>query len=114
MTNKEAVDIIQAIKFMLTDDGYTEFVEEALDMAIEALEEHTRTHASDSSEHETHEERTERVGHWIEHYNPNLGRCMMVSYECSCCHAWLGCEYFLRRSFCPNCGAKMEANDGES
>lgn len=49
-----------------------------------------------------------KVGHWIEHSNPNLGPCMRVSYECSCCHAWLGCEYFLRRSYCPNCGAKME------
>lgn len=41
MTNEEAADILQAIKFMLTDDCYTEFVEEALDMAIETLEERT-------------------------------------------------------------------------
>jgi len=107
MTNEEAITELSVLwerNGSPTDGRYRE----ALDIAIEALEERTRTHASDSSEHETHEERTAEVGHWIKHENPNLGRCMMVSYECSCCHAWLGCEYFLRRSYCPNCGAKME------
>lgn len=62
---------------------------DALEMAIEALEER-------------------KTGRWIRHESPNLGKCMKVLYECSVCKAWLGCEYFLRRSFCPNCGAKME------
>ena len=47
-------------------------------------------------------------GKWIRHENPNLGKCMKVLYECSVCKVWVGCEYFLRRSFCPNCGAVID------
>ncbi len=50
----------------------------------------------------------QKTGHWIKHENPNLGQCMRVTYECSYCKVWLGCEYFVRKSYCPNCGAKME------
>lgn len=63
--------------------------DESIDMAIEALE-------------------NQKTGHWIKHENPNLGQCMKISYECSYCKVWLGCEYFVRKSYCPNCGAKME------
>lgn len=54
-----------------------------------------------------------KVGHWIKHENPNYGQCELVSYECSRCGVWLGCQYFSRRSYCPNCGAKMESEDKE-
>lgn len=50
---------------------------------------------------------SELTAHWIKHENDNLGICMRVSYECSNCNVFVGCEHFLRRSFCPNCGAKM-------
>ena len=46
-------------------------------------------------------------GHWIKHENPTFGKCMKIFYECSECHRGVGCEYFVRRSFCPNCGADM-------
>ena len=49
-----------------------------------------------------------KMGRWIKHENPNLGQCMKISYECSNCKVWLGCEYFVRKSYCPNCGAKMQ------
>jgi len=72
---------------------------------IEALEERTRTHASDSSEHETHEERTEKVGHWIEHEWAEESEGYLISnFECDKCHAWAEADY----AYCPNCGVKME------
>ena len=48
-----------------------------------------------------------KKGEWIKHENPTLGRCMKIIYECSVCHKAVGCEYFVRRSFCPSCGADM-------
>ena len=56
MTREEAAKICQSIKFILENSDYTEAVEEALDMAIEALEQEpfdkrtdkrTGTHACD-------------------------------------------------------------------
>lgn len=38
MTREEAKEILQAVKFLLPIEEYSERVEEALDMAIEALE----------------------------------------------------------------------------
>lgn len=49
MTNKQAQETINAIKFMLDNAQYSEDVEEALDMAINAL----------TAQPETHEKRTE-------------------------------------------------------
>lgn len=48
-----------------------------------------------------------KKGKWIKHENPTLGQCLKIVYECSVCHTGVGCEYFVRRSFCPNCGADM-------
>ena len=66
MTNEEAIQYIRSIINEISDQKteipvcyVTDIFKEPLEMAIEALEERTRTHASDSSEHETHEERTE-------------------------------------------------------
>lgn len=50
----------------------------------------------------------QKTGHWIKHEKSNVGKCMKISYECSNCKVWMGCEYFIRKSYCPNCGAKME------
>jgi len=48
MTRQEAAQICQSIKFILENSDYTEAVEEALNMAIEALEhESTAEHSSD-------------------------------------------------------------------
>lgn len=48
MTREEAAKICQSIKFILENSDYTEAVEEALDMAIEALEqEPTAEYSSD-------------------------------------------------------------------
>ena len=38
MTNEECKNILQSIKFILDNDSYSDEVEEALDMAIKALE----------------------------------------------------------------------------
>lgn len=42
MTNKRAAQVVQAVKFLLDNGQYTEEVEEALDLAIKALEEQER------------------------------------------------------------------------
>ena len=48
MTRSEAAQICQSVKFILENSDYTEAVEEALDMAIEALEqEPTAEYSSD-------------------------------------------------------------------
>lgn len=38
MTREEAINILNALKFILNNDQYTDEIEEALDMAIEALQ----------------------------------------------------------------------------
>ena len=48
---------------------------------------------------------------WIKHENNKLGICMKVSWECSNCKTWLGCEHFVRRNYCPNCGAMMDEKE---
>ena len=55
-----------------------------------------------------------KTGKWIKHENPTLGHCMKIFYECSVCHIAVGCEYFVRRSFCPNCGADMRGEHGKA
>jgi len=138
MTNEEAITELSVLwerNGSPTDGRYRE----ALDMAIEALEhindlnkkgfvfisneayddlcrkaksseERTQTHECDGSEHETHEERTTKVGHWIEHeWAEELdGEGYLISnFECDKCHAWAGADY----DYCPNCGVKMEVEN---
>ena len=55
-----------------------------------------------------------KTGEWIKHENPTLGQCLKIVYDCSVCHMGVGCEYFIRRSFCPNCGADMRGEDGKA
>lgn len=53
-------------------------------------------------------------GSWIKHENSKLGKCMKISYECDVCGKFAGCEYFVRRSFCPNCGADMRFSEDKT
>lgn len=51
---------------------------------------------------------TPNTGRWIRHQRNDLGRKLNDCIECSVCKIWFSTEDMLRRSFCPNCGAKME------
>lgn len=86
MTNEEA---IKTLKETLYDEKTSKNYLEAVRMARESLE-------------------NQKTGYWIKHEKPNLGKCMKITYECSNCKVWVGCEYFIRKSYCPNCGAKMQ------
>lgn len=81
MTNKRAAQVVQAVKFLLDNGQYTEEVEEALDLAIKALEERP-------------------TGEWIFD-----GFCFSSSkFKCSICHY----PELEKTNYCPTCGAKME------
>lgn len=54
-----------------------------------------------------------KKGKWIKETNPTLGACLQEVYICSVCGVASGCQYSVRRSFCPNCGADMR-EDGET
>lgn len=51
---------------------------------------------------------TERHAHWIRHQTDKHGRMLNDMVECSNCKIWFSNEYFVRKSFCPNCGCKMD------
>ena len=59
MTNEEAAHILHAIKFILPSRFYKDYIEEALNMGMDALKERTKTHECVCDREETHEERTE-------------------------------------------------------
>lgn len=44
----------------------------------------------------------QKMGRWIEHNQYGIKH-----IECSSCSAWVLSEYLVRKSYCPNCGAKM-------
>ena len=46
-------------------------------------------------------------GKWIEHHRNDLGSKLNNCIECSECKVWFSADDLIRRSFCPNCGAKM-------
>jgi len=106
MTNKRAAQVVQAVKFLLDNGQYTEEVEEALDLAIKALEEQDRP-----------------TGHWIK--GKEISRIMLgngtvsVDYEnftCSICGLVLDnllyhCDGSPFYKYCPNCGARMEVEE---
>lgn len=52
-------------------------------------------------------EKQKLKGKWRVERNPNAGVCLKEVYVCSNCNTAVGCQYFVRRSFCPNCGADM-------
>jgi len=134
MTRAKAAQICQAIKFILDREDYSEEVEEALNMAIAALKQLSlpkiiiRQGEQEPSAQPFTEEQIQTMqelesaqiekayelgkadrpkGHWIKEENPNLGVCLKEVYVCSNCNVAVGCQYFVRRSFCPNCGADM-------
>jgi rubrerythrin len=56
-------------------------------------------------------EQSSMVGEWKKEVNEKLGKCLRVVYVCSACGCAVGCESFHRRSYCPNCGAKMKSEE---
>ena len=46
-------------------------------------------------------------GRWIEHHRADLGRLLNDMIECSECGIYFSSEHMIRRSYCPNCGARM-------
>ena len=93
MTRSEAKEILQAVKFLLPTEAYTDRAEEALDMAIEALE--------------------RKNGNWIPHEiqvpwgdgttDVTIFRCSVCGYD----------EQDWQSKFCSNCGADMRGEDDE-
>lgn len=96
MTRNEAKEILQAVKFLLPTEEYSERVEEALDMAIEALE---RKH-----------------GEWLE-TSESIGWEEVGCAECSVCGKTLVLgDYTMddikfNYNYCPNCGADMRGDN---
>ena len=85
MTREEAVKVIDG-RFEIMDYCENEKLEEALDIAIKALEQSER-----------------KKGKWIDSRD--------VSWMCSECGKWLDVlQGDVDMNFCPNCGAKMEVN----
>lgn len=86
MKSEESIEILEAVKFILDNKDYSDRVEEAINMAIEALKEQ-RPH-----------------GEWITVCTlPIIQKCSNCKYVRKS-----GVEIY---NFCPNCGAKMQAND---
>ena len=125
MTRNEALEILQAVKFLLPIEAYTDRAEEALDMAIEALDKplpkphdrlmfwETARRIIDSPRSkeqmlavldsvppiEALEEVIERKrGEWIE---SDFG------WKCSICGN-TSVMWQRTYNFCPNCGAEMK------
>lgn len=82
MTREEAIIDLNAIKFILDNDQYTDEIEEALDTAIFALQ-----------------QPEPKKGRWIDKSNGIEG----AWNYCSVC----GEQAIDLYDFCPNCGADM-------
>ena len=90
MTRSEAKEILQAVKFLLPIEAYTDRAEEALDMAIEALE--------------------RKRGEWIQQRDEYWG---VFWFNCSVCGQKPPNDQFGQEwhsNFCPNCGADMRGD----
>lgn len=85
MTRDEAKEILQAVKFLLPTEAYTDRAEEALDMVIEALE---RKH-----------------GKWIVLYDEDSPQDGI--WKCSMCDYIRLVDDITPINYCPNCGADM-------
>lgn len=87
MTNKEAQNEIVRNKGVFK---YDTTMTEALNLAIKALEKDRPT------------------GKWIDNQNNSGG-----GINCSICGKMLPCtdEYWYETDYCPNCGARMEAEN---
>lgn len=52
-----------------------------------------------------------RHGHWVRHLDTRFGRLLNDIIICSCCGIAFSTEDMIRRSYCPNCGAKMDEEE---
>ena len=86
MNREEAISIMNVIVHMLEPQYDTDRIEDAVDMAIKALEQ---------------EPKTGYWMHWISHYEEDE---KVGWYECDRCHT----ERAFKTKFCPDCGAKMQ------
>ena len=87
MTREDAISILNVIVHMLEPKYDTDRVEDAVDMAIKALEQEPQT------------------GHWIVYTD-----CEGKTRRCVCdrCGYKTGEYTWKNPNFCANCGAKME------
>lgn len=103
MTREEAVEIIVREEFYNTDASVWEKmpeVKQAIDMAIEALQENESLARSVNEASELLRKKRPR-GEWIYHAEwYSDGEC---AFECSKCGMGVDIDY----NFCPNCGADM-------
>ena len=52
-----------------------------------------------------------RHGHWVRHLDTRFGRLLNDIIICSCCGIAFSTEDMIRRSYCPNYGAKMDEEE---
>ena len=99
MTIDEAKEVLKAVVFIIPQEYYSDKIDEALDMAIKALEE-------------------QKTGKWIgiEYEGYADGNPVYDVYECSSCGYVHNGESDTLSDYCPDCGAKMEtgALDGKA
>lgn len=105
MTRNEAKEILQAVKFLLPTEAYSDTAEEALDMAIEALEQYENAfeHGYTEAESKYREILERKHGEWIE---SDFG------WKCSICGN-TSVMWQRTYNFCPNCGADMRGDKDE-
>ena len=86
MTNKEAVFELNMMKRMVKADS---LADEALDLAIKALEDRP-------------------TGHWVVDEEHSI---TMTFYKCTNCNYFGGATHYL---FCPRCGADMRNKEAHN
>lgn len=95
MTKEEAIDLLDNLIGFVEDNHGSDY-DEALKIAIEALEQNPKT------------------GHWI--YLKNERKSVVQAYKCSVC-GWEidSCRGLMQdtgyRLFCEHCGAKMRSEE---
>lgn len=50
-------------------------------------------------------------GRWIDHKTGEQHR-VNVCIECSECNTWFGHDCYAKTNYCPNCGARMDLEEG--
>lgn len=82
MTKDEAAKIVYSVMFMIDKKYWSDMVEDALKMAIKALE------------------KEKKMGKWLGH---EMGECSVCGHVGWASDIWDGCEH----KYCPNCGVRM-------
>ena len=122
MTRDEALEILQAVKFLLPIEAYTDRAEEALDVAIEALEQpipkphdrlmywETARRIIDSPRSKSQMLTVLDSVPPIEAFERPHGKNISEDgFLCSVCtFGDFGGFHGYEPNFCPNCGAEME------